>query len=277
MTKASDNIFPKVTMVEGSAPSSPAATNFSLYYDSADHLLKWKNSAGTVTTIATGSGLSDPMTTRGDVIVRDASNVTARLAIGSTGKVLQSDGTDVSWQTPAGGSGGLTLIGETVLGSAATTIDISSISGSYKDLIIRVIAKTDRASVDTDEVRLRVGNGSIDTGANYRYRMDYVGTGGGVDETGTTYVHMGIAATSNGGQAAGVFSVHECTIYNYASTSQYRMGMGEATYLGVNKYFTWQFKFQWVNDANAIDIVRVYPGVGTNLVTGSRLAIWGRS
>lgn len=53
MTKASDNIFPKVTFVEGSAPASPAATNFSLYYDSADHLLKWKNSAGTVSTIST--------------------------------------------------------------------------------------------------------------------------------------------------------------------------------------------------------------------------------
>jgi hypothetical protein len=50
------------------------------------------------------SGLSDPMTTRGDVIIRNASNVTARLGIGSTGKVLQSDGTDISWQTPAGGS-----------------------------------------------------------------------------------------------------------------------------------------------------------------------------
>ena len=59
MTKASDNIFPKVTFVEGAAPASPAATNFSLYYDSADHLLKWKNSAGTVTTIATGTALAD--------------------------------------------------------------------------------------------------------------------------------------------------------------------------------------------------------------------------
>ncbi len=48
-------------------------------------------------------GFVDPMTTRGDVIVRNAANATARLAIGTTGKVLQSDGTDISWQTPAGG------------------------------------------------------------------------------------------------------------------------------------------------------------------------------
>lgn len=56
MTVASNNIFPKVTLVEGAAPSSPAATNFSLYFDSSDHLLKWKNSAGTVTTVASSGG-----------------------------------------------------------------------------------------------------------------------------------------------------------------------------------------------------------------------------
>jgi len=70
--------------------------------DSADGLLKLKDDAGTVTAVA-GTGLSDPMTTRGDIIVRNASNVTARLAVGSSGKVLSSDGTDVSWQTPSAG------------------------------------------------------------------------------------------------------------------------------------------------------------------------------
>lgn len=53
---ASDNKFPKLILTEGAAPSSPAAGDFKLYFDSGDHLLKWKNSAGTVTTLATGSG-----------------------------------------------------------------------------------------------------------------------------------------------------------------------------------------------------------------------------
>ena len=46
--------------------------------------------------------LVDPMTTRGDVIVRNASNATARLGIGGAGTFLSSDGTDVSWATPSG-------------------------------------------------------------------------------------------------------------------------------------------------------------------------------
>ena len=49
-----------------------------------------------------GAGLTDPMTTRGDVIIRNSSNATARLALGSNGQVLKSDGTDISWG--AGGS-----------------------------------------------------------------------------------------------------------------------------------------------------------------------------
>lgn len=43
-------------------------------------------------------GMSDPMTTRGDIIVRNVSNVTSRLGRGTAGTVFTSDGTDVSWQ-----------------------------------------------------------------------------------------------------------------------------------------------------------------------------------
>ena len=58
------------------------------------------------------SGFSDPMTTRGDVIYKDASNVTARLPIGTNGQVITSDGTDLSWSTPSAGSGSLTTKGD---------------------------------------------------------------------------------------------------------------------------------------------------------------------
>src|SRR5436190_2803802 len=58
MTKASDNIFAKLILVEGSAPSSPSASDFKLYFDSSDHLFKSKNSAGTVTTYGAGGVLA---------------------------------------------------------------------------------------------------------------------------------------------------------------------------------------------------------------------------
>lgn len=45
-------------------------------------------------------GFSDPMTTRGDMIYRNSSNITTRLGRGTTGQVLTSDGTDIGWATP---------------------------------------------------------------------------------------------------------------------------------------------------------------------------------
>lgn len=41
--------------------------------------------------------LTDPMTTRGDLIFRNSSNTTARLPVGAANRVLRSDGTDPSW------------------------------------------------------------------------------------------------------------------------------------------------------------------------------------
>jgi hypothetical protein len=41
--------------------------------------------------------LTDPMTTRGDIIVRNSSNVSARLAIGAANRALVSDGTDLGY------------------------------------------------------------------------------------------------------------------------------------------------------------------------------------
>jgi len=50
---------------------------------------------------ANPAGFTDPMTTRGDIIVKNSSNTTARLGIGTTGKLLTSDGTDISWSDPS--------------------------------------------------------------------------------------------------------------------------------------------------------------------------------
>lgn len=99
----SDNPSPSLLFEEHVDPSNPAAGFQRLFVDT-DHILKLRDSAGTVTTF--GAGFADPMTTRGDIIIRNAANATARLGIGSSGKVLSSDGTDISWQTPS--SGGLT-------------------------------------------------------------------------------------------------------------------------------------------------------------------------
>ena len=45
------------------------------------------------------SGFTDPMTSIGDIIYRNGSNVTSRLARGTNGQVLKSDGTNIGYST----------------------------------------------------------------------------------------------------------------------------------------------------------------------------------
>ncbi|MEQ8504579.1 MAG: hypothetical protein RIB80_04585 [Rhodospirillales bacterium] len=75
-----------------------------------------------------GSGYTDPLTTRGDLLVRDASSTT-RLAVGVTsGAVLKSDGTDPSW-----GSVAATELATAATGSIVTwdtSNDATLISGA---------------------------------------------------------------------------------------------------------------------------------------------------
>jgi hypothetical protein len=89
-------------------------------------------------------GLSDPMTTRGDIIIRNASNVTARLARGSSGQVLRSDGTDVAWATPSAGSGAGTILATNVYapGSPATMTQTSGTMADADATNMKVTATT---------------------------------------------------------------------------------------------------------------------------------------
>lgn len=98
MTKASDNAFPSVLITEGTEPSAPAAGKQRLYIDSTSHKLKRTNSSGVDVDI---EGLTNPMTTAGDVIYGGASGTPTRLAVGTAGQVLRtnSGATAPEWAT----------------------------------------------------------------------------------------------------------------------------------------------------------------------------------
>ena len=72
--------------------TAPGVTTDKLY--NVGGTLYWNGSD-----LTAGGGMSDPMTTRGDMIFKNSSNVTARLPIGGASTFLSSDGTDVSWST----------------------------------------------------------------------------------------------------------------------------------------------------------------------------------
>lgn len=119
--------------LKGTAASRPAANAVAggTVYSATDTGVITQSDGSSWSTWATiSSGLADPMTTRGDIMVRNASNVTARLGIGASGKVLTSDGTDVSWQTPSGTASACSV---TKSASQATSSNPTTITWDQED------------------------------------------------------------------------------------------------------------------------------------------------
>ncbi len=127
---------------------------------------------------------TDPMTTRGDVLVRDASNVTARLGIGTNGQVLSSDGTDVSWVTPSGGGTGMVkgaatktadyTVGDDdyciLIDASSGAVDITlptAVGNNGRIYVVKAIDITNAAVVEPD------GSETIEGAANYTFQTQY--------------------------------------------------------------------------------------------------------
>lgn len=124
-TRAENNPFPSILVVEQDkdalTEASPAAGQQRLVVDSTDHELYLVDSTNTATAVGGAGGFSDPMTTRGDIIIRNASNVTARLGRGTATYVLTSDGTDVAWAAPAAGGSTLAVVRKSVTPTVSTS------------------------------------------------------------------------------------------------------------------------------------------------------------
>jgi hypothetical protein len=142
-----------------------------------------------VTTYYTGSawanldttGMTNPMTTTGDIIYSSSGSTPARLGIGSTGNVLTVAGGVPSWAAPAGGGKVL----QVVMGTSTTSTSITSTSyadsglsatitpSSASNKVLALIAQyayisdnTDSAGVGYRLVRDSTAVYTVDRGSN---------------------------------------------------------------------------------------------------------------
>ena len=104
---------------------------------------------------------------KGDLIGATAADTPARLAVGTNGQVLQADSTaatGLKWATPSSG-GGLTLLA-TATPSAAASFNFTSISGSYKNLLL--YWENFYGSAGGTFATMKLNN---DSGANYDFNV----------------------------------------------------------------------------------------------------------
>ena len=135
LTKVDDT---NVTLTLGGTPTGALITSTSLTLGWTGQLSIARGGTGQSTALAAFNALS-PLTTRGDLLTRDASN-NVRLAVGGANTLLKSNGTDPSWldyttdwlsqyALLAGRSGGQTLKGGTASGDTLTLNGTSNVSG----------------------------------------------------------------------------------------------------------------------------------------------------
>lgn len=94
---------------------------------------------GTSGTVTVTNSMATAIDAKGDLIVGTGDDAFSRLAIGTNNQVLTADSTaatGMKWATPSAG-GGMTLLSTTSMSGSSTTT-VSSISQSYKKLVVYV-------------------------------------------------------------------------------------------------------------------------------------------
>lgn len=113
-----------------------------LWYDTT--LAKLQRDNGSDWEDVEPAGLDNPMTTEGDLILGGASGTPARLAIGTNGYVLTSNGTTAAWAEPSAGGEALPLDTISDYGNgddfAGTTLD-----GGWSSLQSTALTSVDRS------------------------------------------------------------------------------------------------------------------------------------
>lgn len=159
----------------------------------------------------------------GDLIVGTAADTAGRLAVGSAGSILKSNGTtpvylapgssgyvltstgsDITWSATT--SGGMTLLSTTTLSGASTTI--SSIAQGYKHLYIEV----ENVNVSVTGYLRVAPNGDTAISA-----QTYITSAASARAVNSDYMRINGEGTLTGGTAAtGGTSIN---IYNYANST----------------------------------------------------------
>lgn len=209
----------------------------------------------------------NPSTTLGDIEYRSSTaNTNTRLGIGSTGNVLTVSGGVPVWAAPAS-SGGMTLLSTTTMSGTSTTV--SSISGSYKQLVIQVLDFYPSANAG---FRFRLNS---DATANaYRYMQQQ---GDSNSPYATASPQWFFNDSSFQVQATQLNSDSNSFLWielpNYADTSTNKFARFQSawTNAGSNKQTTFSHGY-WENTAAVSSIE--FSNNGTSATAGS-IKIWG--
>ena len=224
-----------------------------------------------VTTYYTGSawanldttGMTNPMTTTGDMVYSSSGSTPARLGIGTTGQVLSVAGGIPSWA--AASSGALTkLLATTFSGVSSYSAPTSTFSATYQQYLIMVEITAQSAS------------------ANIQMRLRAAGTDATTDYQNQEVTGSSTTAAATGGAANFWDFGSSNTNTRFALKTDLYNPFGTGQHLQISEVFSLNSSSAWVRRAlggrldigTSYDAFTLFPASGT--ITG-RVAVYGYS
>lgn len=167
---------------------------------------------------------------------------------------------------PAGST--YTPIATTTLGSATSSYTFSSIAQTYTDLILIATLKSASAS---NALLLRVGNGSIDTGANYSY-TNLIGNGSTATSGRQSASTSIVLSQGNQFMPTNLQNVYTMHFQNYSNTTSYKTALIRSSVIESASGFASSTVGLW-RSTSAINQIQV--SNVDNLQIGCTLTLYG--
>lgn len=162
-----------------------------------------------------------------------------------------------------------TPISSTTLTSNTASVDLTSFSG-YTDLVVVFSGQIIKSTGTADSLLVRVGNSTIDTGANYSY-TNLTGDGSTASSgrtSGDTRFWSDVIAASTAGTS---FSTIVYNFQNYANTTTNKTVLFRTS----TPTFSVDARVALWRSTSAITIIRFYPYSGTAIASGSTFTLYG--
>ena len=161
----------------------------------------------------------------------------------------------------------------TVGTGGTSAITFSSIPSTYTHLQIRAIARSNRAST-VDVVKLNLGDGSADTGANYSWHQLY-GTGAAAGATAaasTSTIELPVISAASA--TTSIFGTMILDILDYKNLNKYKTVRGFAA-ADLNGSGELDFCSGNWRSNSSVNVISLAPRTGTLFVEYSSFALYG--
>lgn len=156
------------------------------------------------------------------------------------------------------------------LGSAQSSIDITSIPNTYTDLVAVIFARGTRSAADA-EFMFTLNN---DSGSNYDFGRGLGASGTFFNSIYTGQTNISVGNTCANSATANSYTAIELHINNYATTGKYRTVFAYNTEPdGSLQTSAWRFG-SWNNTADAINRITFTSELG-NHAAGTMVTLYG--